>query len=204
MGINNEGCDTVELEKIECKSSANNACNGATFNFFGVVEIGMCECDSSCSSARGLSACDSGLSKVQCSDPLSCYEQTRVVLNPLPGFLFECNGVQSCEGGNFGIELNKDAKHGPIRFLDSLIMGGWRSGSLATFEIDNGQEGVGVTIGRIECNGLQSCEGTTFIIPASVFVRNFICVGNACSGCLIKESKNAKIGSPCLRSFVPI
>lgn len=202
--INNDGCDRVELEKIECKSSHANSCNAATFNLFGDIDIAMCECDGSCANARGLSACDTALAKVQCGDPLSCFAQERVVINPLHGFLFECNGVQSCEKGNFRIELNRYSKHGPIRYLDSLIMGGWRSGSLATFFIDNQQDGVGVTVGRIECNGRQSCEGATFIIPSSVYIKDFICVGNACAGCVIKESLDVAVGSPCARSFVPI
>lgn len=190
--INNKGCDKVTIDSIECLES--NACKDANFNLIGDVDITQCLCGPSCASASGLNRCFHNLDKMQCSDPLSCFEQQTVITNPMNWFYFECSGVQSCMNGDFTIELTKDNQH-PITYLDSFVFGGRFAGKYTKFTIDN-QQGLGVTINYIECNAIESCVGMQFITGRNVIIQEVHCNDGACVGCLIKESE-VDAGRPC-------
>eukprot|EP01084_Bolivina_argentea_P025757 47898_1 len=190
--INNKGCDQVMIDNLECLQP--NACNDAAFNLVGDVLIDNCLCGPSCSNTIGLSQCFENLERVLCPDPFSCAGQSKTITNPKNDFEFICSDVQSCEGAQFVIELNKDIPN-PVHAVSKVLFGGLNSARDATFTIVN-EQAFAMAVELIECGGSGSCVGTTFVIGDNVFVENIICASDACAGCVIKQTPTGP-GIPC-------
>jgi len=195
--IQNTGCNALSIESVQCHR--HTSCKQAHFQFIGDIEIEQCKCGvgTSCNNALGLDQCFKTMYKMACGDPSPpvdvCKGQTRTILNPANGFIFECKNERSCEDSDFTIELT----HG-LGYLGPMKMQGYQSAMGATFTISNLQ-GVDsyVEVLYIECSGIESCKDTTFISGELVNFKDVICAKNACSGCLIKQNVNDP-GIPCL------
>jgi len=208
LSIHNAGCDKVRIENINCLQS--NSCNLASFELVGDIEIANCQCGPSCNTASGLSKCFQNLDRLLCPDPASCMGQTKTITNTLNNFKFECGNVQSCELAQFTFEYNQDSSRPrPVELLEAFVFGGQFSARGSTFTFVN-EQGVDpftqipiiLTIGRIECGGAGSCQGTTFVTGSNVEVNEVICATDSCLGCVIKLNAN-DVGRPCDPNQVP-
>ncbi len=135
--------------------------------------------------------CFNNLEKKICALPLSCAAQMKTIENPRNGFYFECGAYESCQQSNFVIALNNKAtKFENVDYISALLMDGESAAKGSTFIIDN-QQGIALTIGKIQCSKQRSCEGTTFIIGINTMVDEIICAPDACMNCQIKQTINS-------------
>jgi len=190
--INNRGCNELLLGSVQCHRPTS--CKDADFRFNGEISIEECKCGvgTACNNAIGMDQCFKTLYKMSCGDPDICMGETRTIVNPVSGFLFECKNERSCVDAVFTIAMTRDVTHlGPIK------ISGMEAGKDATFIIDNQQgEWTNVGVQYIECSGIFSCDGTTFISGDYVTFNRVICAKDACNGCLIKQHAT-DIGVPC-------
>lgn len=102
--INNNGCDEIIIETIECRM---NTCTNANFNFYGISPIGIqsCELPATGSQVFGLERCYANLRSLNCPDPGSCMNQERTLVDPINGFLLSCEAEMSCMNANYNIEI---------------------------------------------------------------------------------------------------
>merc|ERR1719461_2135402 len=191
--VHNEGCKNVLFDRLECEAAG--ACTNANFDFIGAIDINECLCGPSCQSANGLNKCFENLPKLVCGDPRQCFGQIQTMLNPQNGFLFECSDVESCASGNFEILIDVNSLE-PITFLEGFKIAGTKAAMGTTFVINNAQRGAWITIEAIECSGTFSCIDATFITGNNVIIEDVTCTGNACEGCVLKQTE-MDVGIPC-------
>jgi hypothetical protein len=198
--INNEGCDKVLMDTVQCNQY--HSCTAAIFNFVGDIDIAFCECGPSCANTQGLDKCFENLEFLSCPDALSCMGVSKTIMNPMDSFELKCGDVKSCADARFDIVLNAGTAE-PVRFIKGLFLSGESSGQGATFTVEN-KQGFDVNTGlaielemeRIECAGLYSCVDTTFIIGNGVRIGETICAAGACNNCVIKRNI-ADVGVAC-------
>lgn len=192
----NTGCNAVSIESVQCHR--HTSCKQAHFQFIGDIDIEQCKCGvgTSCNNALGLDQCFKTLYKMACGDPSPpvdvCKGQSRTILNPASGFIFECKNERSCQDSDFTIELTHN-----VEYLGPMKLQGFQSAMDATFTIRNLQQ-KHIELEYIECSGIESCKGATFISGELVTFKGVICAKNACNECLIKQSA-ADPGIPCQR-----
>lgn len=194
--IVNTGCNALSIESVQCHR--HTSCKQTHFELIGDIEIEQCKCGvgTSCNNAIGLDQCFKTLYKMACGDPSppvdACKGQTRTVLNPANGFIFECKNVRSCQDSDFTIELDETAY---VEQLGPMKLQGYQSAMDAVFTINNLQR-FRIEVEYIECSGVESCKGTTFISGELASFKRVICAKDACVGCLIKQNVN-DFGTPC-------
>lgn len=192
--VNNEGCEKLVVESLEC--SGQTSCDYASFEFNGAYEISQCECGASCRRAQGLTKCFQNRRLMKCADFEECANSKEVFTNPQNDFFFECGGYGSCKESRFEMAFNNDAaKLEPVTFVKGIKLGGEHSGVGTTFLFDNQQDEI-LTVDRIECSGTESCTGTVFVTGYKVAIGEVDCAYGACAGCLVKTFESDE-GIPC-------
>jgi len=184
--INNEGCNKVTIESIDCIEPTS--CDQAQFQLIGDIDITQCRVPLN---VGGLSRCFQNMDSFKCSEPEKCMNLNQVITNPANGFVVECSDTRSCQNSNIRIELNQD-----VAYLKGFIFSGIQSAENAIFTIDN-QQNNALRVESIKCSAYESCVGVTFITGNNVQIDKIECAGNACLGCTVKQTVSDPVGVPC-------
>lgn len=134
---------------------------------------------------------NANLENLNCQDARSCQGGKATVTDPSNYLVFQCAGIESCEGADLTFSLTPSAAS-PVTNIDGLILRGDRSGKDMTIRIDN-QQGTDTTgqsiitsLDRILCEGRQSCVNMHFLVGYNVAVGQIVCARGACTGCTVQ------------------
>merc|ERR1712176_1713706 len=185
FNVNNNGCDKVIIESLECFYGARG---GASFNLIGNVEVATCELPGSGPQPIGIEACFDKLASVSCFDVSSCMNQVRTITDPVNGFELLCEGQSACLGSVYTFDIT--AAYSTVEAAIALGAVCSAADSCAnTRVVVNNANSLPVVMEAL-CFGVGACDGTVFVSQGSVDFVVECTDPTFCNGCILN-------GSPC-------
>merc|ERR1712130_344001 len=74
--------------------------------------------------------------EILCAEPKKCMNLRRFITNPANAFMVECSNEQSCQNGNFHIEIDRATRRPePITFSTVLLWAEWKLRKMRFLEL---------------------------------------------------------------------
>lgn len=116
-----------------------------------------------------------------------CAMATQQIINPQNGFYMFCTD-RACTNTQFTISLTQN--QAPVDTFFGFMFQGERAAAGATILIDNMQTG-NLDLGTIQCQGLNACADTQFIMGYATSITAVTCGPGACPNCMVKTTMNS-------------